>query len=294
MCNNLIVLYIFIILKVIVIFILPIVIYLLRKKEFVKYLIAIDLFFLAFFLFCNVFNINKCVYNSNPEGIKRTNNENKIKVYNELHPIDTSYADANLKSKASSKTYTGKTLHYYNLNRKELKDLYFECKDQKIYFNSFGSSLTAFSTAISTLYNRDISPITLFEYYKTDNYDMCKATFSIDDLYNTLMKRYGAIKVSQIDSSKVASSIKEGGLVIAQLSAVEDSKLTCDSDYIIIYSIGLDGKYMIADPALPSKSYICPYSSEAYGNIIDSENMNNSWKFEDIDNEAIRYYLVRM
>ena len=73
MCNNIIVLYTFIIIKIIVLVILPVIILIKRKKEYCKILILVEVFLLAFFLLCNIFTINKCVYNSTPDGIKRTN-----------------------------------------------------------------------------------------------------------------------------------------------------------------------------------------------------------------------------
>ena len=293
MCNNLIVLYTFIVIKVIVVLILPIIYVILRKKDFSKYILGIDIVLLLFFLICSTFNINKCVYNSNIEGIKRTNNENRIKIYNEMHPVKPTYNADEIKPLKTYKTYTGKTLYYFNQNNASIKDAYYECGDTKVYFNSFGNSIATLSTAVSTLYERNINPVTIFNIYKDDAIDICDSSFSIDDVYISLMKIYSGIKLSEISVNQIDQSIRDGGLVIAELSANESSKLTCDSSYIIIYSKGLDGKYMISDSNLPKKSFVCPYSSEAYGNIIDSENMNNSWSLQDIDNETVRYYLVR-
>ena len=80
MCNNIIILWLFIILKIIVILFLPIFIIAKRKKKYVNILIVVDILFLAFFLICNIFTINKCVYNSNLNGIKRTKTENQIGI----------------------------------------------------------------------------------------------------------------------------------------------------------------------------------------------------------------------
>lgn len=294
MCNNIIVLYIFIFLKIIAVVILPIAIFIFRKKEFNKYIIGTDVCLLIFFFTCSAFNINKCVYNSNPEGIKRTNMENKITIYNEIHPTRLLPDINTIEPDSTYKTYTGKKLYYFNQNSESLKNFYYECKDQKVYFNSFGSSISAFSSAVSTLYNRNINPVKVYDIYKDYNVNMCDASFSIDDIYSKFMIQYGKIKLSHISVSQVEQSIKDGGIVIAELSGDENSKLTCDNNHIIIYNIGLDGKYMIADPALSSKPYVCPYSSAGYGSVIDSENMNKSWSLDDIDKETVRYYLLRM
>ena len=94
----------------------------------------------------------------------------------------------------------------------------------------------------------------------------------------------------EISSSQLESEIKNGSIVIAELSSNENTKLTCDSGYIVIYNIGLDSRYMIADPALPSKDFVCPYSSKAYGNVIKSDNMNESWDLSVLNNDVVKYY----
>lgn len=293
MCNNIIVLSLFIVLKAIVIIILPIIILINRKKKYIKIIIIIDILLLLYLLICNLFSINKCIYNSTIEGIKRTNNENRVELYNEIHPNLDNTSSTGMNPELKYKTYTGKNLYYFNQNKDYMKDVYYECNGEKIYINSFGSSITSLSIAISTLYNNSINPIQIFNYYKTDNPNLCNKTFTIESVYNSIISRYGAIELSQINVNQLEQSIKDGGIVIAELEANEDSNLTCDYSYIVIYSIGLDGKYMIADPSLQSSSYVCPSTSDAYGNVISNDNMNKSWSIDEINNEAIRYYLVK-
>ena len=85
MCNNVTVLWLFIILKVIAIIILPIIIIIKRKKKYVIYIMVVDIALLLFFLICNIFTINSCVYNSSIDGIKRVKKYNEITLYNEIH-----------------------------------------------------------------------------------------------------------------------------------------------------------------------------------------------------------------
>lgn len=292
MCDNIIVLYIFMFIKIVAIIILPFLILIKRKKEYKNILIIIEIVLLLFLLICNLFTINKCVYNSTLSGVQRTKNKNKIVSYNEMHPKDLDYSSS-IKPEKDYKTYTGKNLYYFNQNRDYMKKAYYECGNNKVYMNSIGSSITAFSISISTLYDKSINPIQILNYYKNDNKNICNEEITIEKLYNSIMKKYGAISIRNIQSSQIESSIKNGGLVIAQLSANEDSKLTCDSNYIVIYNIDPEGKYKIADPALQSTSFVCPYSSDAYGNVIKSSNMEDSWTLEEINNEAENYYLVR-
>ena len=293
MCNNIIVLYIFMFIKIITILILPIIIFIKRKKEYIKILILVEIILLLFFLICNIFTINKCVYNSTFKGIERTNNENTINLSNELHQDEVLYNSKNINPIKKYKTYTKKYLYYYNQNRIDIKNAYYECNGQKIYMNSIGSSITAFSMAFSTIFDNNLNPVQIFNYYKEDTMDICNKQITIDSVYNSVMKRYGGIQLSEISSYEIESAIKNGGIVIASLSANENSKLTCDTDYIVIYNIGLDGKFMIADPASQKNSYICPASSKAYGNVIDKNNINKTWSLDEIDNEAVKYYLLK-
>lgn len=292
MCNNIIILWIFIILKFISIIVLPIFIIIKRKKDYIKYVVIVDLVLLVFFAVCNTFNINKCVYNSSIKGIERVNNENEIIYYNKLHPDIDNTSSNNTNPELNYKTYNGKSLYYFNQNRDYMKDNYYECIDDKMYMNTNGSSITAFSIAVSTLFNKTISPIEILNYYKDDN-NMCDKEITIPSINDSFSQRYGAITLTKISSYQISDEIKDGGLVIAKLRSNENSKLTCDTDYIVIYNVNLNGKYEIADPALKSSSYVCPYSSRAYGQVISSENMNKPWSLDEIQNEAVEYYLVK-
>lgn len=293
MCQNIIVLYTFMVLKIIVIAILPIIILIKRKKNYAKILIIIDIILLLFLLMCNIFAINKCVYNSTVSGINRAKNQNKLDLYTSIHPMVDNSSYIGINPELNYKTYNGKNLYYYNINRNYMKDTYYECGEEKIYINSFGSAITSYSIAISTLYDSNINPVQIFSYYKQENTDLCNKIMTIDNINEVISKVYTGISISQIDSSQISSSLSNGGLVIAMLSANEESKLTCDTNYIVIYNMDLEGKYKIVDPALQDSSYVCPSTSRAYGRVINSDNMNKSWTLEEIENEAVRYYLVK-
>ena len=289
MCNNIVVLYMFMLLKLVSLVILPVTIFIKRNWKHVNILIIVDIIMVLFFLLGNIFNSNSCIYNSTLSGIERTNNNNKIIVYNELHPWVTNDSLSSIEPNTNYRTYNNNTLYYYNQNSDSIKDSNYECNGNKVYANTYASGITAFTIATSTLYNSPINPIELFNAYK-ESHDVCNEEISSSNLITFFTSRYNNLKVDEINSSQLESAIKYGNVVVAELSANENSKLTCDSGYIVIFNIGLDGKYMIADPSLLSKDFICPYSSKAYGNIIKSDNMNKSWYLSEINNEVIHYY----
>ena len=236
MCNNIIVLGIFIFLKVVAVIILPIIIFVKRKKQYAKIILIIDLLLLAFFLICNVFTINKCVYNSSIEGFKRITNEKNINLYSKTDE-HLNLNSSDIKPSKNYKTFSGKDLYYFNQNRDYMKDLYLECDGNNIYINSFGSGITAFSTVISTLYQKNISPVEVFKIYKNTNINSCNKKITLEDIYNSTMQKYGGITMQEIDRSQITAALRNDDLVIAELLANEDSKLTCDSGYVIIYTI---------------------------------------------------------
>ena len=293
MCNSVTVLWLFIILKIIALIILPIIIIIKRKKNYVLYIISADIVLLLFFMICNIFTINSCVYNSNIDGFKRVKKYNEITLYNEIHP-NTDYGNNSDGIEPEKKyiTSTGKNLYYFNQNKAYMKTAYYTCNNQKIYMNSFGSSITAISTTISTLYDNNINPVQVFNLYKNDNLDLCNTKFDIGSVFSSVMKRYGALSLTNIDSFKIKDELKNGGIVIAEVSANKNSKLTCDHDYIIVYNSTNDGKVMIVSPSSLDNPYVCSYSSRAYGNTIDYSK-NSTISLDDLNKEAVNYYLIK-
>lgn len=293
MCNSVTVLWLFIILKIIALIILPIIIIFKRKKNYVIYIVFTDIVLLLFFMICNIFTINSCVYNSNMDGIKRVEKYNEITLYNEIHP-NTDYGNNSDGIEPEKKyiTSTGKNLYYFNQNKAYMKTAYYICNNQKIYMNSFGSSITAISTTISTLYDNNINPVQVFNLYKNDNLDLCNTKFDIGSVFSSVMKRYGALSLTNIDSFKIKDELKNGGIVIAEVSANKNSKLTCDHDYIIVYNSTNDGKVMIVSPSSLDNPYVCSYSSRAYGNTIDYSK-NSTISLDDLNKEAVNYYLIK-
>ena len=128
MCNNIIVLWLFIILKIIALVILPIIIIIKRKKNYVTYIIIADIALLLFFLICNIFTVNSCVYNSSMDGIKRVKKHNEITLYNEIHP-NTDYGNNpdGIEPEKNYTTATGKNLYYFNQNKAYMKTAYYTC-----------------------------------------------------------------------------------------------------------------------------------------------------------------------
>ena len=289
MCEKSSILVIFLILKILFLVVIPIVLFILYKREnkiFNKVAYG-EIMLLVLLIILRILD-NGCVSNSTINGIKNSFlGDSEEVIYENIDANDTS--KIHIEANTNYRTYNNNQLYYFNQNSESIRDSYYECSGKKVYANTYASGITAFATAISTLYNTSVTPVELFNGYK-ESYDVCSEEINSNNLITFFTKRYDNLKINEINSSQLASAIKNGNIVVAEFSANENSKLTCDSGYIVIYNIGLDGKYIIADPALPSKDFVCPYSSKAYGNIIKSNNMNESWYLSELNNEVIHYY----
>lgn len=286
MCDNIILLYMFFIIKIIIYIIIPVTLIFIRKTKIFKYILYVDIVLLLIIAFNNYIGRNACINNS---SIKVINDIKTLKNNNSMYEENNNYT---ITPSKNNKLYNMNDLFYYNQNSPAISNQYYKCNNKKVYMNEIGSEIMSFSIAISSLYQKNVDPVKIFNEYKS-NYNICKNGINMNDLYNSTMKSYGNILLSEISVNEIESSIKNGGLVIAELHANENSKLTCDSNYIVIYNVDFNNNYFIADPAIKSSSFICPYSSIAYGNIIDSNNMQKTWTLEEIDNESTKYYLVK-
>lgn len=295
LCDNVIVLYIFLILKIFIILIFPILIYFNRNRKNIKIFIIIEILLLLINLLFNIFNVNSCIYNSNPSGIKRVKLKNNISKYNNLHNSNDYYQDIyEVEPDNYYKTYKGSQFYYYNQNNKIIGSKKLTCSIyDDTYMNKYGSPITSVSMVVSTLFDRNISPIDIMDLYLEDETNNCSEEVNIKDVFDAIKNRYAGLEITEISSTDVASSIVDGGLVIAQIGAKASSNLTCGNNYIVIYNINLEGKYIIADPDDNSSEYVCSDTSLAYGNILKSNRTGSQWEPNIINGQTLHYYLIK-
>ena len=291
MCEKSSMLVIFLILKILILVILPIILCVLYKKEDKNFKIVgiINIVSLVILIILRIFN-NNCVVYSTVEGIKKVSSTiTDEMIYENSNANDTS--KINIEPNTNYKTYKNNQLYYFNQYSASIKDSYYECNENKVYANTYANGITAFSIAVSTIHNKSITPVELFNSYKK-SHDVCNDKISTDKIISHIKSIYNQFGVYEISSSQLEDEIKNGRIVVAELSANEDSNFTCDTGYIVIYNMDLNGKFMIANPALTSTDFVCPYSSNAYGRVIKSDNMNKSWSLSALNNEVIHYYSI--
>lgn len=292
MCNNIVVLYLFMFLKIAAIFIIPIVIFIKRKKRISKILTAIDIILLIFFLICNLFTVNSCVYNSNINGISRVKKENQINLFNTIH-IDSNISyDSEGINPRYYKTFKGLQFYYYNQNDKTIGTREISCAGRNHYMNKYGSSITSVSMVVSTLLNRNITPVDIMNLY-ISNVSDCSNGINIEDIFKIITENYVSFNISDISGNDIENAIKDGGIVVAKTIGGRKSTLSCAESYIVIYNMTLEGKFIIADPDDSEYPYVCSYSSGSYGNVLKENRTNSEWSFEDLDSQISKYYLIK-
>lgn len=292
LCDNSIILSIFILIKIFIYIILPIIIVKKRRDEYVKYLIITEIILILTLLMSNVFSINSCIYNSNISGIKKTSLKKKILNYNLLHSSENDYEYiTNIEPIDYYKTYNGKDFYYYNQNDIFLKQKKLECGDNK-YFNKYGASITSTAMAVSTILQTKVTPIDILDLYNSEFFD-CSIDVSIGDVFAVVVNRYSGLNISEISSTMVRDSIINGGIVIAEIQSNGNSKITCGKTFITLYNITLSGNVIIADPDDNESSFVCSYSSPSYGNILKPNRTNTEWTLDEINSQTLHYYLVK-
>lgn len=292
LCDNSIILSIFILIKVFIYIVFPIIIIKKRKYEYVKYFIITEIILILALLISNIFSLNSCIYNSNILGIKKSNLKNKILEYNSLHYFDEDYANiTDIEPNAYYKTYTGKEFYYYNQNDVFLKEQLLVCGNNK-YFNKYGAPITSTAMAVSTILQTKVTPIDILDLYNSEFFD-CSDSVNIGDVFAVVVDRYAGLDISEISSDMVINSIMNGGIVIAEIQSNGDSNITCGKTYIALYSVTLDGNIIIADPDDSENSFICSYSSPSYGNALTPNRTNTEWTLDEINSQTLHYYLVK-
>lgn len=292
LCDNSIVLSIFILIKVFIYIVFPIIIVKKRKYEYVKYFIITEIILLLCLLISNVFSINSCIYNSNINGIKKANLKNKIFEYNSLHYSKEEYTDiTDINPIEYYTTYPGKDFYYYNQNDVFLKEKLLECGSNK-YFNKYGAPITSVAMAVSTILQTKVTPIDILDLYNSEFYD-CSNSVNIGDVFAVVVDRYAGLDISEISSDLVRSSIMDGGIVIAEIESNGNSEITCGRSFITLYNITLNGNVMIADPDDSENSFACSYSSKSYGKVLKPNRTNTEWSLDEIKSQTLHYYLIK-
>lgn len=290
MCENNIVLIIFIILKILILLIVPIImVFLYRNENKFYYLVgAIEIVCIITFIILRLFG-NGCIKNSN---IWYFNNNKEESVIYE-NP-DTEYIN-------STESYSidlvdsnnGKSAYIYNINILPLKNISFMC-DRKNYMTNYGNSITGVTMLMANTFESDFDENEIIKVIDNSDYIDCEKGVNFEGMFNALSKKYGFV-IKEISSSEIDNYILKGTSVLAETinKPDEDYNFGCRKDYIIIYNKN-NNYYNIINPNDKSYSYFCPSNTIGYGSIIDGNQNINNYTFSEIDSKTIKYFVIEV
>ena len=294
MCDKSSLLFIFIIIKIIIILI-PI-FFIINKRVGLKTQIDKPLFIveiILLFLLIGLRITNNCLVNNSTLSIFYRN----IKYNDNTEIILNSGNDANIVKEIITddiyKTRTSGNVYYFNNNTKPLSDKRITCEGRKMYMKNYGNSLTAASIIISSTLNNNIDPIALLNLSVKNNVIDCDNGITIENILNLLQNNYN-VHYTEINNNMLEISVSNGIPVLAEIKYNSNStkNLTCSKSYIVIYNIDNNGKYKILNPNENNSVKICPENTEGELSLIDSNSNNKSWSSEELTSIINRLWVV--
>lgn len=287
MCDRSSVLIIFFILKILILVVFPITLFVLYKKENKLFNILgyVNIFFIILFIALRLFN-NSCVTNSNISFIRDNSSKDNILKENS----DTIYESVH-----STEQYINgdnKTAYYYDINNEPLGNISLSCKN-KSYIKNYGGSISAITTLIGNYYNLDVNEIDILTILEENKLIDCDKGVDFDKAFNGLSKDY-YYKIVQISSTQINNYLNNGQSVLVETTNKynEDNNFGCEKDYIVIYNINNDGLYNIINSNDKYESYFCPSNTIGYGSIIEGNQNDRAFTFEEINSKALRYFVI--
>lgn len=292
MCDNNGVLIVFIVLKAIILFVVPILIFVMYKKNSRLFTIVgiIELVCIIAMILLRLFG-NDCIKNSNITYIKG-NNDNTI--YENSYNSDSSIYSEEAYSIGSIETTNDNNVYVYNINTLPLKTTTIMC-DKKRYINNYGNSITGITILMSNAFDSDFDENEVFQRLANSQAINCDNGVNFEAVFNELARLYG-FRIREISYSEMDRYILNGHSVLAATINEPDEEYNfgCGRDYIVVYNKSNDGYYNIINPNDKTYSYFCPSDTIGYGSIIDKNQNNNNYTFEEINSKTIGYFVIEV
>lgn len=288
MCERSFMLVIFLILKIIILFIIPVVLYYLYKTERKEYNLVgvLDIIFILLFIILRLSG-NSCITNSSFSYIKGNDsdvfiNESNDTIYETVYSTDQ-YTNMN-----NSNAY------FYSIYSDPLRNVKLSCTKSS-YMKNYGDSITAITTLISNYYGVEIDEMELINYLEENDLIDCEKGIDFLTVFKALQDRY-YYDIVEISGSQLYSYIlnNKSVLVETQNKYSESKNFGCEKDYIIIYSVNNEGSYSIINPNDKNYDYFCPSNTIGYGSIIDGNQNEKVYSIDDINSKALKYYAIEV
>ena len=289
MCNNSGILIIFLIVKIIILALIPIILFILyrRDNKLFNFIGMLDAVLIIVFIILKLFN-NPCVNNSNFFYIKSNEvdldyiSENTNTLYESVYSTDKYFYQDN------------RNAYYYDINTAPLKNVSLSC-NKKSYMEHYGNGISAITTLIANYYDIDINIVDVLAFLEDKNLIDCNNGIDFNKAFISLGEMYN-YRVKEIYSSQIDSYISNGRSVLVETTnkANETNNFGCEKDYIVIYNKTNEGTYNIINPNDQYESYFCPSNTIGYSSIIEGNQNEKSYTIDNINAKALRYFVIEV
>ena len=289
MCNNSGILIIFLIVKIIILALIPIILFILyrRDNKLFNFIGMLDAVLIIVFITLKLFN-NPCVNNSNFFYIKSNEvgldyiSENTNTLYESVYSTDKYFYQDN------------RNAYYYDINTAPLKNVSLSC-NKKSYMEHYGNGISAITTLIANYYDIDINIVDVLTVLENKKLIDCTNGIDFDKAFNAIGEKYN-YKVKTISASQLDYYISNGRSVLVETTnkANETNNFGCEKGYIVIYNKTNEGTYNIINPNDQYESYFCPSNTIGYSSIIEGNQNEKSYTFDNINAKALRYFVIEV
>ena len=292
MCTNTFILTILFILKILIILV-PIAIYILKRLNFIedliKYFYIFEIVSLVLLIFISIFG-KDCIRNSTLNGIKLNS-----KLFNNVSVLKEDSLAIDYTNINPSKIYKNNlnaSVNYYNINLYPLKNIKIECNKES-HFENYGNDISALATALTTTTGTDINPYDILEYVTKTNSINCENQISPEELINQIAGLY-KVNVRNITFGDLTSNISEGKIVLGKTRINETDNLMCGENLIVIYSVNGKNEFSILNPSDRYNDYFCPSNTLAYGTVIKGNQNNTTYDVIKLSNYISDFYVLEV
>lgn len=292
MCSKTPILVILFLIKILIILI-PIAIYVLRKiniiDRIINYLYIAEIAFISLLIILCIFG-SDCIKNSSIRGISLNS-----KMFDDINYIDEDSTIINYSKLTPSKIYKNNinvNINYYNINLYPYNNINIECEN-KAYFKNYGNDIAALTTGLSATTGYDISPYDLLEYVQKHSFS-CDNQLSSEELISILTSLYG-VSANGIDRLEVTSYLNKGKIVLAKTKVSDENvNLSCGEKLIVIYSFNGKGDFNILNPSDTLDDYFCSSNTSGYGSIVKGNQNTTTYSMEELMKYIGSYYVLEV
>ena len=281
----------FLIIKLLVIVVAPVVFFIFRRNEIKKYLLYIEIASLSLIIigyivgfsyitdstFTNVLNLNML---GESEYADSSHIEDIISVSNSVSSID---ADTSLTTHKEKKVYA------YNSYDIPLSTKKIQCENGYDYFKYYSDMITSTAMLLSTELDKNIDPIEIYNKVEKAGLIKCGERINKDKFFAMITNEY-KVNFSIISASQLENYILNGKTVL--LETIGNGSMSCNQSYFLVYDINNSGEYMLLDPNNKSYSYICPDGSTGFGSVLKPNYNNESFDYSYLVSDANRFIVI--